>query len=60
MDSENEMIVEMMEEEEAFDDDLRGHLSIIASLQNILVHAVEVQSREERIRSTNRGWRGIP
>jgi hypothetical protein len=36
MDSEDEMIVEMMEEEQAFDDDLQKHLSIIASFQNIL------------------------
>ena len=36
MDSEDEMIVEMMEEEKAFNDDLREHLLIIMSLQNML------------------------
>jgi hypothetical protein len=57
MDSEDEMIVQMMEDEQAFDDDLREHLSIIVSLQTCLTptrrrrrgHAVEFQSREERV-----------
>jgi hypothetical protein len=36
MDREDEMVVKMMEDEQAFDDDLQEHLSIILSLQNIL------------------------
>jgi hypothetical protein len=54
MDSGDEMIVQMMEDEQAFDDDLREHLSIITSLQNMLYAdtekgcAAEVQRREER------------
>ena len=66
MDSEDEMIVEMMEEEEAFDDELQEHLSIITSLENKLDadsernRAAEDQGRGERSRSPGRGWRGIP
>jgi hypothetical protein len=45
MDSEDKMIVEMMEEEQAFDDDFREHLLIIAALQNILDADAEKKKR---------------
>ncbi|KAM0848483.1 hypothetical protein ACQ4PT_054353 [Festuca glaucescens] len=48
MDSEDEMIMKMMEEEQAFDENLREHLSIIASLQNILDADVEKKKRPRR------------
>ena len=66
MDSDDEMVALLLEDEQAFDDDLREHLLIIASLQDVLDaeaekrNAVEDQGRGERSRSPGRGWMGIP
>ncbi|KAK1608315.1 hypothetical protein QYE76_031988 [Lolium multiflorum] len=50
MDSEGEMIVQMMVDEQAFndDDDLREHLSIVVSLQNMLDADAEERKRPRR------------
>ena len=48
MDNDDEMIVRMLEEEQAFDDDIREHLSIIASLQNMLDAEAEKRKRPRR------------
>jgi predicted transposase YbfD/YdcC len=45
MDIEDEMIVRPLKEEQAFDDDIREHLSIIASLQNMLDAEAEKRKR---------------
>ncbi|KAK1679329.1 hypothetical protein QYE76_040177 [Lolium multiflorum] len=48
MDSEDEMIVQMMEDEQAFEDDLREHLSVVVSLQNMLDTGTEKRKRLRR------------
>ncbi|KAK1627053.1 hypothetical protein QYE76_001368 [Lolium multiflorum] len=68
MDNDDEMVALLLEDEQAFDDDLREHLLIIASLQDMLdaeaekrkKSAAEDQGREEGSRSPGRGWRGMP
>ncbi|KAK1650759.1 hypothetical protein QYE76_068564 [Lolium multiflorum] len=65
MDSDDEMLALLLEDEQAFNDDLREHLLIIASLQDMLDaeaekmkrRAAEDQGRGERSRSPDRGWR---
>ena len=44
MDSDDEMLALLLEDEQAFDDDLREHLLIIASLQDM--HDAEAEKRK--------------
>ncbi|XP_071683332.1 uncharacterized protein [Lolium perenne] len=48
MDSDDEMVALLLEDEQAFDDDLREHLLIIASLQDMLDAEVEKRKRPRR------------
>ena len=48
MDSDDEMIVLLLEDEQAFDDDLREHLLIIAALQDVLNTEAEKRKRPRR------------
>ncbi|KAK1685163.1 hypothetical protein QYE76_046011 [Lolium multiflorum] len=48
MDSEDEMAALLLEDEQAFDDDLREHLLIIASLQDMLDAEAEKRKRPRR------------
>ena len=48
MDSDDEMLVRLLEDEQAFDDDIREHLLIIASLQNMLDAEAEKRKRPRR------------
>ncbi|KAK1663525.1 hypothetical protein QYE76_051684 [Lolium multiflorum] len=42
------MLVRLLEDEQAFDDDIRKHLSVIASLQNMIVAEAEKRKRPRR------------
>ncbi|XP_071677230.1 uncharacterized protein [Lolium perenne] len=48
MDSDDEMVALLLEDEQAFDDDLREHLLIIASLQGMLDAEAEKRKRPRR------------
>ncbi|XP_071676801.1 uncharacterized protein [Lolium perenne] len=48
MDSDDEMVALLLEDEQAFDDDLREHLLIIASLQDMLDDEAEKRKRPRR------------
>jgi hypothetical protein len=48
MDSDDEMLALLLEDEQAFDDDLREHLLIIASLQDMLDAEAEKRKRPRR------------
>ncbi|XP_071681422.1 uncharacterized protein [Lolium perenne] len=48
MDSDDEMVALLLEDEQAFDDDLREHLLIIASLQDMLDAEAEKRKRPRR------------
>ncbi|XP_071677011.1 uncharacterized protein [Lolium perenne] len=48
MDNDDEMVALLLEDEQAFDDDLREHLLIIASLQDMLDAEAEKRKRPRR------------
>jgi predicted transposase YbfD/YdcC len=48
MDSDNEMLARLLKDEQAFDDDIREHLLIITSLQDMIDAEAEKRKRPRR------------